>query len=282
MLSKLKIILLLITFTFIWSCGDKTKKISEIVEVDMEVQMSSAYKEGYLELQRGDVLLAAKKFNEAELLFPQSPWAAKSAIMAAYSYYKQDYYSDAIFELERYLVTYPNHKDKAYAHFLLGMSFYQQIVDEKKDLKSILDSKKQFELIINKYPNTEFATDAKFKIDLINEILAAKEMYLAKYYLNKAKWIPALNRYKTVVIQYNTTIYTEEALHRLVEINYRLGLLDESKKYANTLGYNYQSSDWYKNTYKVFNKKYKDGIKELQKDKKKKIGIIKRFKGLFE
>ena len=146
MLSKLKIILLLITFTFIWSCGDKTKKISEIVEVDMEMQMSNAYKEGYFELQRGDVLLAAKKFNEAELLFPQSPWAAKSAIMAAYAYYTQDYYGDAIFELERYLVTYPNHKDKVYAHFLLGMSFYEQIVDEKKDLKSILDSKKQFEL----------------------------------------------------------------------------------------------------------------------------------------
>ena len=282
MFSKFKILFILTSFLFIWSCGDKTNKISEIVEVDMEMQMSNAYKEGYLELQAGDVLLAAKKFNEAELLFPQSPWAPKSAIMAAYAYYTQNYYSDAIFELERYLITYPNHSDKAYAHFLLGMSFYQQIVDEKKDLKSILDSKKQFELIINKYPNTEFATDAKFKIDLINEILAAKEMYLAKYYLNKAKWIPALNRYKTVVIQYNTTIYTEEALHRLVEINYRLGLLDESKKYANTLGYNYQSSDWYKNTYKVFNKKYKDGIKELQKDKKKKIGIIKRFKGLFE
>ena len=282
MLSKLKIILLLITFTFIWSCGDKTKKISEIVEVDMEMQMSNAYKEGYFELQRGDVIFAAKKFNEAELLFPQSPWAAKSAIMAAYAYYTQDYYSDAIFELERYLVTYPNHKDKVYAHFLLGMSFYEQIVDEKKDLKSILDSKEQFETIIRDYPSTEFAMDAKFKIDLINEILAAKEMYIARYYLKKTKWIPALNRFKTVVKDYNTTIYTEEALHRLVEINYRLGLINESKKYANTLGYNYQSSDWYKNSYKVFNKNYRDGVKELQKDKKKKIGLIKRFKGLFE
>ena len=162
------------------------------------------------------------------------------------------------------------------------MSFYEQIIDEKKDLKSISDSKKQFEFIIEEYPATEFAIDAKFKIDLINEILAAKEMYLARYYLDKAKWIPALNRFKTVVNDYNTTIYTEEALHRLVEINYRLGLIEESKKYANTLGYNYKSSDWYKNTYKVFNKNYRDGIKELQKDKKKKIGLIKRFKGLFE
>ena len=282
MISKFKILFILVTLLFVYSCGGKTNKITEIVEVDMEMQMSNAYKEGYFELQRGDVLLAAKKFNEAELLFPQSPWAAKSAIMAAYAYYTQDYYSDTIFELERYLKTYPNHKDKVYAHFLLGMSFYEQIVDEKKDLKSILDAKNQFELIIKEYPASEFAMDAKFKIDLINEILAAKEMYIARYYLNKSKWIPALNRFKTVVNKYNTTIYTEEALHRLVEINYRLGLIDESKKYANTLGYNYQSSDWYKNSYKVFNANYRDGIEEIQKDKKKKIGLIKRFKGLFE
>jgi len=282
MISKFKILFILILTLFIWSCAEKPKKILEIVEVDMELQMSNAYKEGYLELEGGDVLLAAKKFNEAELLYPQSPWAAKSAIMAAYAYYIQDYYGDAIFELERYFKTYPNHKDIAYARFLLGICFYEQIQDEKKDLKSMIEAKDQFELIIKKYPNTDFAIDAEFKIDLINEILASKEMYLARYYLDKSKWIPALNRFKTVVKKYNTTIYTEEALHRLVEINYRLGLMEESKKYANTLGYNYQSSDWYKNTYKIFNQNYRDGIKVLQKDKKKKIGLIKRLKGLFE
>ena len=281
MLSKLKIIFLLIVFIFIWSCGDKTKKISKISEVDMEMQMSKAYKEGHLELQRGDVILAAKKFNEAELLFPQSPWAPKAAIMAAYAYYTQGYYGDTIFELERYLTVYPNHKDKVYAHFLLGMSFYQQIVDEKRDLKSIINSKEQFEFIIKEYSTTEFAVDAKFKINLINEILASKEMYIARYYLDQTKWIPALNRFKTVVDEYNTTIYIEEALHRLVEINYRLGLVEESKKYANILGYNYRSSDWYANTYKVFNKNYRDSAMELQKDKKK-SGLIKKFKGLFE
>jgi len=247
----------------------------------MEMQMSKAYKEGHLELQRGDVILAAKKFNEAELLFPQSPWAPKSAIMAAYAYYTQGYYGDTIFELERYLTVYPNHKDKVYAHFLLGMSFYQQIVDEKRDLKSIINSKEKFEFIINEYSTTEFAVDAKFKINLINEILASKEMYIARYYLNQTKWIPALNRFKTVVDEYNTTIYIEEALHRLVEINYRLGLVEESKKYANILGYNYRSSDWYANTYKVLNKNYRDSVMELQKDKKK-SGLIKKFKGLFE
>ncbi len=280
MISKFKLLLIFISLLLVFSCADKAKNVSEIVGVNIELQMSDAYKEGYLALQKRDALLAAKKFNEAEILYPQSPWAAKSAIMAGYAYYTEGYYSDAVYELERYLTTYPNNKDKPYVHFLLGMSFYETIVDEKKDLRSILDSKKQFEFLIKEYPTTEFAIDAKFKIDLINEILAGKEMYLAKYYMNRSKWIPALNRYKKVVNDYSATIYTEEALHRLVEINYRLGLIEESKKYANILGYNYQSSDWYKNTYKVFNKNYRDGIKELQKDKKK--GLLKKFKTIFE
>jgi outer membrane protein assembly factor BamD len=280
MFSKFKLLIILTSFILVVSCSNKDKKISEIVELDIELQMSNAYREGYLEFEKGEAIAAAKKFNEAELLFPQSPWAAKSAIMAAYVYYSQGYYGDAAYELERYLTTYPNHKDKPYAHFLLGMTFYETIVDEKKDLRSILDSKKQFEIIIKEYPKTEFAIDAKFKIDLITEILAGKEMYLARYYLDRSKWIPALNRYKKVIDEYSTTIYAEEALHRLVEINFRLGLVNESKKYANTLGYNYQSSDWYKNSYKIFNTKYRDGIKELQKDKKK--GLIKKFKGLFD
>ena len=282
MFSKFKLLFLLGLLTLLWSCADKTKKISKIVEIDMELQMSNAYKEGYFEFERGDILLAAKKFNEAELLYPQSPWAAKSAIMAAYVYYTQNYYSDAIYELERYLKTYPKHEDKVYAHYLLAISIYEQIVDETKDLKSLLDSKERFELIIKKYPSTEFAEDSRFKIDLINEILAAKEMYVAKYYLDKKKWIPALNRYKIILEEYDTTIYTEEAIHRLVEINYRLGLVEESKKYAILLGYNYESSEWYKNSYKVFNKDYRDSVKELRKSKNRKKGLIKKFKKLFE
>ena len=281
MISKFKIFLIFISLLFFYSCGEKKQKISEIKEIDIEMQMSNAYKEGYFELERGDILLAAKKFNEVELLFPQSPWAAKSALMAAYAYYTQDYYSDSVYELERYLTTYPNHQDRAYAQFLLGLSFYEQIVDEKKDLRVILYAKKKFELLIEEYPTSEFAADAKFKIALINETLAAKEMYLARYYLKKTKWIPAINRFKTVIEVYDTTIYTEEALHRLVEINYRLGLIEESKKYANILGYNYKSSDWYRKSYKVFNKDYKDSAQKIQKDKKYKKKLIKKFKGLF-
>jgi outer membrane protein assembly factor BamD len=221
-------------------------------------------------LESGDVLYAAKKFNEAEILFPQSQSAPKSALMAAYAYYSQDYFGDAISELQRFVKIYANHKDIDYAYYLLAICFYEQIADETKDLQSILKAKENFILVATRYPNTEYALDSEFKIDLINDILASKEMYIGRYYFDKKKWIPAINRFRTVTDDYQTTIYTEEALHRLVEIYYILGLTDEAKKYANLLGYNYQSSMWYEQTYSVFNKKYK----KKQKDKTKKKNKI--------
>ena len=189
---------------------------------------------------------AAKKFTEAELLYPQSLWAPRSSLMSAYSYYKQAYYINAIEELNRFIKIYPNHERTDYAYYLLGMCHYEQIADEKKDLGSIVDAKKNFNYVINNFSNSEFALDAEFKLELLEEILASKEMYLAKYYIEREKWIPAINRYKNVVNNYETSIYIEEALHRLVEIHYKIGLIDESKKYAALLGYNYQSSEWYK------------------------------------
>ena len=281
MISKLKIFILIILLTFAYSCGKENQKVSKIIEKDIEMQMSDAYKEGFKELKAGNVLFAAKKFNESEILFPQSEWASKSVLMAAYAYYSQDYYSDAVYELKRFISIYPIDKNIAYAHFLLGMCYYEQIADEKKDLKSLLDSKNKFEFVIREYPTTDFALDATFKINLINDILASKEMYLGKYYLNKKKWIPAINRFKKIISDYDTTNYVEEALHRLVEVHYIIGLTKESEKYAKILGYNYQSSDWYIYSYKVFNKKYQNNINKIKKEKKEKKTIIKRFKKLF-
>ena len=280
MLSKLKIILLLITFIFIWSCGDKEKKISEIVEIDIEMQMTNSFRQGYLELEKGDVLLAAKKFNEAELLYPQSEWAAKSALMAAYTYYKSDYYYDAIYELKRFIKTYPLEPKIDYAHYLLAICYYEIIVDEKKDIAPIINSKKEFEYVVKNYPNTDYAKDSVFKLNLIHDILASKEMYLARYYMNKKKWIPAINRFKTIIRDYDTTVYAAEALHRLVEIHYKIGLLEESQKYASTLGYNYLSNEWYKKTYKIFNKKYENPLIIIKKDKK--FTVKKMFKQLLD
>ncbi len=280
-MKKICKISLLLIFLISSSCGGKKEETSVIKETNLELQMIALYKEAMNSLVNdGDVLYAAKKFNEAELIYPQSKWASKSALMAAYSYYSQDYFADAIFELERFIKVYPNHPNTLYAHFLLAMCYYESIVDEKKDLEPLLKAKTKFTFIINNYPETDFALDAKFKIDLINEYLASKEMYIGRHYMKKEKWIPAINRFKNVINNYDTTIYSQEALHRLVEIHYKIGLIDEAKKYANTLGYNYLSSDWYKKSYKVFNTKYKSEAKIVKK--KKGNFIIKKFKSLFE
>ena len=233
-----------------------------------------------MENLKNDTFFAANKFLEAELLFPQSDWASKSALMAAYSYYLQDYYSKSIFHLERFIKTYPKDKRMSYAYYLLAMCYYENIEDEKRDLLPLLKSKNLFEQIILKYPKTDFALDAKFKIDLINDIVASKEIYIGRHYVKKEKWIAAINRFKNIVENYDTTIYVEEALHRLVEIYYRIGLINESAKYAKVLGYNYGSSEWYKQSYAIFDKEYsKINNQTTTKEKK---GIIKKFKKLFE
>jgi outer membrane protein assembly factor BamD len=274
-LKKL-ILFFFLTLLFI-SCSKEQAKKSAIKQKSLDLQVLEAYREGLDNLEAGDVLYAAKKFNEAETLFPQSEWAPKSALMAAYSYYTQDYYKDAIAELERFIRVYPKHKNLNYVYYLLGNSYYEQIVDEKKDLQSIIRAKQYFEIVIKDYDETSYALDSEFKIDLINDTLAAKEMYVGRFYFNKKKWIPAINRFKTVINTYETTIYAEEALHRLVEVHYILGLKDEAKKYAKLLGYNYQSSKWYEHSYSLFDRKY---IK-IKKDKIKKISTLKKIKSLF-
>ena len=273
-------LLVIISIILLNSCSKKEEKISMIKEKEIRLQMIDAYKEGVKALEEGDVLFAAKKFNEAEILFPQSEWASKSILMAAYSYYTQDYYYDSISELERFIKKYPKDERLSYAHFLLAMCYYEQIVDEKKDLGPLLSAQKEFQFIINNYPNTDFALDSKFKLDFINDVLASKEIYLGRYYIKKEKWIAAINRFKQVVEYYDSTAYVEEALHRLVELHYRLGLLDESEKYANILGYNYLSSKWYKRSYKAFNKDYSSQVQRpIKKDKK---GVLDKFKKLFD
>ena len=278
---KNKLFFLLGIILIITACSKKIEKESLIKEKSLELQVLEAYQEGKESLEKGDVLFAAKKFNEAEILFPQSIWAPKSALMAAYSYYIQDYYGDAIAELERFIRVYPNHKNLDYVYYLLAISYYEQIVDEERDLQSIINAKKTFGIVIEKFPNTEYALDAEFKIDLINDILAAKEMYVGRYYVDKKKWIPAINRFREVVDKYETTIYVEEALYRLVEVHYILGLKNEAKKYAKLLGYNYQSSTWYEKSYTIFNENYKKmKIDKIKKNKKS--NIVSKVKSLFD
>ncbi len=275
----MKIIHILLLAIFLFGCSKDIKEVSNIKESSQEQEMISAYNEAYKSLNEGDPFFAAKKFLEAEISYPQSKWAPKSALMVSYSYYLQNYYREAITNLERYLKTYPNDENIPYAHYLIAMCYFESIVDEKRDSASIIKAKNKFEFIVNNYPASEFSLDANFKIDLLEDLLASKEMYIARHYIKKGKWIAASNRLKNVVSEYNETIFIEEALHRLVEIHYNLGLVSEAEKYAKILGYNYLSSKWYKKTYKIFNESYSVNFdEELKKDKNK---LTERFKKLF-
>tara|TARA_Y100000590_G_scaffold422923_1_gene528169 strand:+ start:4507 stop:5337 length:831 start_codon:yes stop_codon:yes gene_type:complete len=272
------ILILLLSFFLLFSCSKKN--IDEVVsEPTEEEQIIIIYREAVEALKKGDAFFAGKKFKEVEGLSPQSTWATKASLMASYSDYSRNAYSSAIFGLERHIKNYPADKNITYAHYLIAMCYYEQILDEKKDLGPLLQAKTKFEFIIQNYPNSDYATDARFKIDLIINQLAAKEISIARFYMQTEKWIPALNRLKVVTEKYENTIFVEEALHRLVEVYYRLGLIDEAKQAAAILGYNYKAGDWYKRSYKVFNKKYKP--KRMKK--KKEMGLIrKKIKSLFE
>ena len=274
---KLKSYLLIILFLF--SCTKKEEKISTIKETNLEAQMIEVYNQAMVEFESGDVIYAGKKFGEVELLYPQSIWAPRAVLMAAYGYFSQGYYGDAINNLERFLVKYKNHPQEAYAYYLLALCHYDQIIDEKKDLNEIKKSREYFELIIKNYPDTDYAFDSKYKLELTIEMMASKEMYLARYYVEREKWIPAINRFKKVINDYDTTIYVEEALHRLVELHYKVGLIKEAQKYASLLGYNYQSSKWYEQSYRILNTDYKL-IKDQKKDKSE--NILKKFKNIFK
>ena len=269
----------LIIFVLLFSCSKKIDQKSTLNENNLETQMIEVYKEGMKEFEKGDVIYAGKKFNEAELLYPQSIWAPRAVLMSAYGHFSQGYYNYAVNDLERFLVKYKNHPQSDYAYYLLALCHYDQIVDEKKDLNEIVKAKKYFQLILNDYPNTDYAQDAKFKLDYIVEIMASKEMYIARYYVQREKWIPAIKRFKKVVNEYDTTIFVEEALHRLVELHYKIGLISEAEKYALLLGYNYRSSVWYEESYKILNTNYK---RKKIDTKKEKETILKRFKKLFK
>jgi outer membrane protein assembly factor BamD len=274
------IIFLFIYIIFIVSCSkDKNKVDQVLLEQDVEAEMILAYKEGMKQLEKGDALYASKKFDEAEILFPQSIWAIKASLMSAYALYSQNYYDDAIFNLERHIKNYPKDEDLVYAHYLIAICYFEQLYDERKDLKPLVKAREKFELILKKYSNTDYAIDAKWKMGLIVDQMAAKEMYIGRYYMKMEKWIAAINRFKFVVKYYDTTVYIEEALHRLVEIYYKIGLVEDAQKIAATLGYNYGSGEWYKNSYRIFNKSYKTA--KITK-KKKDSFIRKKFKKLFE
>ena len=259
MLSR---ILLIIGFVFLFFSCSKKETLYKPTE---KLNPYKIYQEGYDAFQRNDYFFASKKFSEAEINFDITEHAAKSAIMGIFSLYGINFYSEAEKNIKRFIEVYPAEKTKVmYSQYLLAIIYFEQITDEQKDIGPLEQANKQIDFFINKYPQTEYAIDLKFKKNLIINQLAAKELYVAKFYIKTQKWIPAINRLKTIIKDYEETIFVEEALHRLVEIHYHLGLKEESEKYASILGYNYNSSEWYKQSYKILNKDY-----EIVKFKKK-------------
>ena len=275
MFKKISIV---IFYLIIFSSCQKNEK--EIIYQPLEKNNPyELYKEGLAAFEINDFFFANKKFSEAELNFEEIEFAAKSAIMSIFSLYGLNFYEEATENLDRYFKTYPSDKNIIYAHFLQAVIYFEQISDEKKDLKPLLQADKKIDFFLKNYPNNEYAIDLKFKKDLIQNQIAAKELYVAKYYISIKKWVPAIKRLKIIVNEYDKTIFVEEALHRLVEIHYHLGLEDEAKKYANILGYNYNSSEWYKQSYKILNKDYKfSNNKIIKKDDSWYKKIIKKIK----
>ena len=266
MFSKFSLI-----FTFLvllYSCSSQNKDI--VYEPSSKLNPYDLYKEGLEAFEINDYFFASKKFSEAELNFENIELAAKSAIMSSYSLYGISFYNEALENLERYLKTYPADKNVIYAHYLIAIIYFEQIEDEK-DLNPLIEANKKIDFFLKEFPNSDYAIDLKFKKDLIINQLAAKELFVAKYYISTQKWIPAISRLKIIVNDFDKTIFIEEALHRLVEIHYHLGLEKEAKKYAKILGYNYNSSEWFEQSYKLLNEDYiiKDTIQKKKRTMKK-------------
>ena len=266
-----KIILLCIILLLSFSCSKKDVKLDKPNEED---QAAEVYQTALDAMEEGDFFFAANKFAEAELILPEINFSAKSLLMSSYCFYSINFYTETIKNLEKYISKYPAQKDIPYANYLIIISLYEQILDEKKDVTPLLETKKKINIYLKEFPNTEYAIDLSFKLDLINNQLAAKELYVAKYYIKTKKWIAAIQRLRTIVDNYNETVFIEEALHRLVEVYYNVGLVEEAKAAAILLGYNYNSSEWYEQSYKVLNKNYK--IVKKKKDQKE-PGFFKKI-----
>jgi outer membrane protein assembly factor BamD len=264
---------LIFTFFIIFLITSCSKKVVEL-NIPAEKERSfEIYKEALEAMNNGQFFFASKKFVEAEAILPKIEYSAKASLMSSYCLYLINFYPEATANLERFINQYPADKNIAYAHYLYAVTIYEQILDEKKDINPLLKSKEKIEFFLKNYPDTEYALDLKFKLDLVNNQLAAKEMYIIKYYIKNKKWIPAINRLKGIVENYSETVFIEEALHRLVEVYYRLGLIEEANAAASILGYNYNSSEWYAKSYKVLNKDY---IKPKKLEQKKNDGLIKK------
>lgn len=222
---------------------------SETKEEYVERPVEELYNEAMDHIDKDEYQLAAKAFEEVERQHPYSVWATKAQLMAAYAQYERNRYDDAIIGLDRFIQLHPGNRDTPYAYYLKGLCYYEQITDVSRDQKMTEMALKSLQEVIDRFPNSTYAKDAKLKVDLTRDHLAGKEMEIGRYYLKRKQWLAALNRFKAVTETYQTTTHVPEALHRMVEIYVMLGLDADAERTAAVLGHNFPGSDWYEDTY---------------------------------
>jgi outer membrane protein assembly factor BamD len=249
-------------------CGGK-KKV-EYVERPVE----EIYNEAIDLIQDGKYKSSTEKFDEVERQHPYSVWATKAQLMAAYAYYQANRYDDAIVALDRFIQLHPANKDIAYAYYLKSLSYYEQISDVNRDQKMTELAMSSLRELVTRFPNSKYARDAKLKLDLTYDHLAGKEMEIGRYYHNQGNYLAAINRFDLVVNKYQTTTHVPEALHRMTEAYYALGLPGEAKKFAAVLGHNFPGSEWYIDSYEMMEKKK---IRQANEPDKKWYEVWKGF-----
>ena len=227
--------------------GGKAKKDTAYVARDVETLYAAAK----ARLDRGDVKRAAALFDEVERQHPYSPWARRAQLMSSFSYYLARNYPQAIQSAQRFLSIHPGNKDAPYAYYLIALSYYEQISDVERDQKITQQALNALEEVNRRFPQSEYAADARLKVDLVRDHLAGKEMEIGRFYEKTGKWLAARLRFQTVVEQYDTTSHAPEALYRMTETSLALGVPEEAVKYAAVLGKNYPGSEWYEKAYKL-------------------------------
>ncbi len=242
-----KLLLLGLLITSLAACSSAPTEEIEYVERSVE----DIYNKAYERIQDGDFRRAALEFDEVERQHPYSQWARRAMVMSAYAYYRQNKYSDAILAAKRFISLHPGNKQAPYMYYLIAQSQYEQISDISRDQQNTELAHQALIDLIRRYPNTDYARDARLKLDLTIDHLASKEMEIGRYYLTRNSHIAAIKRFKNVVLHYQQTTHIEEALHRLTEAYLTLGLEEEARETAAVLSYNYPSSEWYRDSYRM-------------------------------
>ena len=252
--SPVSTLVIVFIFILLSNCSLNQVDIANTASEDQAAE--EIFNSGEKEILRKRYSDAAEKFTEVERLYPYSDWAKRALIMQVYSYHKDQSYDNVVSAANRFIEFHPYDKDVPYAYYLIGLSYYDRVLAIGRDQELAKEALKVFNLIKEEYPESEYASNSEIKFNFLMDHLATKEMEVGRYYLKRSHYAPAINRFRGVIEEFSTTSQVPEALHRLVEINFHLGLEEEAKKYANILGYNYNSSQWFEQSYKILNKDY--------------------------